>query len=444
VDSAVLIVGAGAAGLAAAKRLTETRCRVTVLEARTRLGGRIWSHDPWRAGHPIDLGAEFIHDSPLAQRLSESGELKIDKGYEAQWNAWRRCLYMFGGQPIGRREYASSAPVRRAMDGDWYRMLAGARGSVAAAVRRWQDPLARSLALRQVQGFYTADPDDISARALYDEWSRSKEDGGRQWWPRHGYGALVDRLARGLRGRIHRGAVVTRIERNLRAGRVRVLTSGGRRFEAARAIVTIPLGVLKSSAVEFVPRLSRATREAIREIGMGDVVKVVVRCRPFWGELRFIASDRDVPVWWPLPARLGPDGLIVGWVGGPAAAALAERSADEIKVIALHSLRRLFPQAPAISPANVYVANWSRETFTRGAYTYDRSVHGATFRRRLAQPDDDLLFFAGEATEPLHYGTVHGALESGRRAAGLVLGSLGRGTPKLPERLVSSVKMRRL
>jgi len=92
----------------------------------------------------------------------------------------------------------------------------------------------------------------------------------------------------------------------------------------------------------------------------------------------------------------------------------------------------------------VYVANWSRETFTRGAYTYDRSVHGATFRRRLAQPDDDLLFFAGEATEPLHYGTVHGALESGRRAAGLVLGSLGRGTPKLPERLVSSVKMRRL
>ena len=440
----MLVVGAGAAGLTAAARLAEAGCRVVVLEARDRLGGRIWSHDPWRTGRPIDLGAEFIHDSPLARRLSDSGEVPIDARYEARWEAWRRCLYSFGGQPIGRREYASSAFVRRAMDGDWYRTLARARGSVAAAIARWRDPLARSLALRQVQGFYTADPTDISARALYDEWSRS-DDSGRQWWPRDTYGALVDRLARGLRGRIHRGAVVTRIERSVRDGRVRIVARGGRRFEAARAVVTLPLGVLKSPAVEFVPRLSRAKREAIRWIGMGDVVKVVVRCRPFWGELRFIASDRDVPVWWPLPARRGADSVLVGWVGGPAAAALAERSAEEIKVIALHSLRRLFPRVPAIGPADVFVANWSREPFTRGAYTYDRSPHGPALRERLAQPEDHLLFFAGEATDWLHYGTVPGALESGRRAAGLVLQSLGLRSAEVgPEGLVSSVNMRRL
>jgi monoamine oxidase len=436
-------VGAGVAGLAAARRLTEAGCRVTVLEARDRLGGRIWSHDPWRTGRPIDMGAEFIHDSPLARRLSHSGEIPIDARYEARWDAWRRCLYVFGGQPIGRRERASSALVRRALDGDWYRMLGGARGSVAEAIMRWRDPLARSLALRQVQGFYTADPTDISARALYNDWSRS-EDGGRQWWPRDTYGALVDRLARELRGRIHRGAIVTRIERSVRDGRVRIVTRGGRRFDAARAVVTLPLGVLKTPAVAFVPRLSRAKREAIRETGMGEVVKVVVRCRPFWGALRFIASDRDVPVWWPLPARRGADSVLVGWVGGPAAAALAERSAEEIKVIALHSLRRLFPRAPAIAPADVFVANWSREPFTRGAYTYDRSTRGPALRERLARPEDHLLFFAGEATA-LDYGTVHGALESGRLTAGLVLQSLGRRNGEVgPKGLVSSGNMRRL
>lgn len=422
----VLVVGAGVAGLAAATRLAEARCRVTVLEARSRLGGRVWSHDPWRTGRPIDLGAEFIHDSPLARRLSDSGEVKIDEGREAQWDTWRRCLYVFGGQPIGRREYAASPLVRRAMDGDWYGTLGRARGSVAAAVNRWPDPLARSLALRAVQGLYTADAHDISARALYDQWTGS-EDGERQWWPRDGYGALVDGLARRLRGRIHRAAVVTRIERSVRNGRVRVVTGRGRRFEAARAIITVPLGVLKVSAIEFVPRLSRAKRAAIRQIGMGDVVKVAVRCRPFWGELRFIASDRDVPVWWPLPARHGADSVLIGWAGGPAGAALAGRSAEEIAVIALHSLRRLFPRAPAISPGDVSVANWSREAFTRGAYTYDRSPRGPAFRARLAEPEDDLLFFAGEATEPLHYGTVHGALQSGRRAADLVLKSFGAG-----------------
>ncbi|PYM24531.1 MAG: hypothetical protein DMD78_08610 [Candidatus Rokuibacteriota bacterium] len=439
----VLVVGAGVAGLAAARRLTDAGRRVIILEARNRLGGRIWSHDPWRTGRPIDLGAEFIHDSPLARRLSGAGDVKIDARYEVQWDAWRRCLYVFGGQTIGRRERAAPL-VRRVMDGDWYGLLKGARGSVAAAVSRWPDVVARSIALRQAQGYYTADARDLSARALYEQW-RDWEGGERQWWPRDGYGALVERLARGLRGRIHRGAVVTRIERSLRGGCVRVVTRGGRRFEAARAVITLPLGVLKTSAVEFVPRLSRAKRDAIRQVGMGDVVKVVVRCRPFWGELRFIASDRDVPVWWPLPARRGVGGAIVGWVGGPAAAALAERSADEIKAIALHSLRRLFPRAPAISPADVVVANWSREAFTRGAYAYDRSPQGPTLRERLGQPEDHLLFFAGEATEPLHYGTVHGALESGRRAAGLVLASFGLQDAQVGRKgLVRSVSMRRL
>jgi hypothetical protein len=287
---------------------------------------------------------------------------------------------VFGGQPIGRREYASSALCRRALDGDWYRTLAHARGSVAAAVSRWRDPLARSLALRQVQGFYTADPDDISARALYDDWS-SSDDGARQWWPRghvrRPRGSARARTAGAHSSRRRRDP--HRAERARRAGadRSREAGAGSRRRAPSSPFPWACSRPRPSSSGRGSPR---AKREAIRQIGMGDVVKVVVRCRPFWGELRFIASDRDVPVWWPLPARRGADSVLVGWVGGPAAAALAGRSAEEIKVIALHSLRRLFPRAPAIAPADVFVANWSREPFTRGAYTYDRSPRGPALR----------------------------------------------------------------
>ena len=112
---------------------------------------------------------------------------------------------------------------------------------------------------------------------------------------------------------------MARIERAARGGALRVITCNKRRFEAARVIVAVSLGVLKSSDIRFVPRLSRAKRAAIRGIGMGDVVKVVVRCRPFWGKYRFISSDQDIPVWWPLPKQRADRGIIVGWAAGPAA-----------------------------------------------------------------------------------------------------------------------------
>ena len=308
--------------------------------------------------------------------------------------------------------------MRLVWNGQWHQRLAGARGSVANAIRKWPS-LARRIAIAEVQGFYAADAGDLSAQAL-----SCGANFAAQWWPRGGYRSLVEKLRQGLDGRIHRTDPVARIERAARGGALRVITCNKRRFEAARVIVAVSLGVLKSSDIRFVPRLSRAKRAAIRGIGMGDVVKVVVRCRPFWGKYRFISSDQDIPVWWPLPKQRADRGIIVGWAAGPAARKLRRLGTEEIKRRAVSSLRRLFPKSPVVSFEDVYVVDWSRDKFARGAYTYDRLARGGSLRRQLAEPEDNLLFFAGEATEPIYYGTVHGAIRSGQGAADLVLDSL--------------------
>jgi monoamine oxidase len=312
--------------------------------------------------------------------------------------------------------------MRRVWNGTWYEKLAGARGSVANAIRKWPS-LARTIATAEVQGLCAADAQDLNARTLYEHY----EDWGGfedQWWPLGGYRSLIEKLRQGFNGRVHRADPVARVERITKDQSVRITTCGKRDFEASRVIVTVPLGVLKSSDIMFVPRLSRAKRAAIQGIGVGDVVKVVVRCRPFWGKYRFISSEQDIPVWWPLPKRRDDRGVIVGWAAGPAARNLRRLGTEEIKRRAVSSLCGLFPKLRAVSFEDVYVVDWSRDKFAKGAYTYDRSTRSSSLRRQLAEPEDNLLFFAGEATEPIYYGTVHGAVKSGQRAADLVLESL--------------------
>jgi monoamine oxidase len=141
---------------------------------------------------------------------------------------------------------------------------------------------------------------------------------------------------------------------------------------------------------------------------------------PFWGKDRFIASEQDIPVWWPLPQRRGRHGVIIGWAAGPAATKLHELGKDEIRRRAVTSLRELFGESADVRFEDVCVVDWSGE-----GYSYDRFARGRSLRGQLSEPENNLLFFAGEATEPLYYGTVHGALKSGERAADLVLESLG-------------------
>ncbi|HWH71268.1 MAG TPA: NAD(P)/FAD-dependent oxidoreductase, partial [Candidatus Sulfotelmatobacter sp.] len=211
-----------------------------------------------------------------------------------------------------------------------------------------------------------------------------------------------------------------------RPGRVEVLAQtleGARTFEAVRALITLPLGVLQATgagAVRFEPELEEK-RSAIQGLAMGEVVKLVLQFRArFWPVANFgfiHAPAEDLPTWW--SDERGP--LLTGWTGGPRAERLERQSPEEVLRRALNTVARLFGKEPQ-QVRELLVAHfrhdWGNDPFARGAYSYT-PVGMIEMPQRLGAPIADTLFFAGEATDSSgEEGTVQGALASGRRAAG--------------------------
>jgi monoamine oxidase len=216
-------------------------------------------------------------------------------------------------------------------------------------------------------------------------------------------------------------------------------------FTASRAVITLPLGVLQSNpdqfgAVKFTPELPAHTLAAIRGLAMGHVARIILRFRVrFWEKLDLPGSgagedlsqlgfihypEAPIPTWWTLLPVRAP--FLIGWVGGPDADKFVGRSDEYVLELALSSLEQIL----GISEERLrelllqsHTHDWNSDPFTRGAYAY-LPVGGLEAQEALARPLDDTLFFAGEATSVGHIGTVHGAIESGRRVAKEVLASL--------------------
>lgn len=403
-----LIVGAGAAGLAAARTLKSAGQTVKVLEARDRVGGRILSVSDPAFPVPLDLGAEFIHgqaaaDSPF---LRAAGVVPLLPGGE-------HLLLSRGRVVASDGMFARVGPLLRA-GGTQERDLSfadllhhPATAHIGAETKR----LARML----VEGFDAADPVQASSRALAEEWQGDATQEDAQFRPSGGYGALLTFLRQGLNVQLH-----TEV-RTVRWQPARVSVTAERfsktcQLEARRVLVTLPLSLLQEGAVRFSPPLAKEA--ALAGLRMGGVVKAVLLFdAPFW-EGRFPrasyfhAPDAPFPTFWtPSPLRLP---LLSAWAGGPKAEALSKLSHDEVVRAAQGSLQAFFGEYPA--PAAVRVYDWQADACARGAYSYV-ATGGVGAREQLAAPVAETLFFAGEATHTEAAGTVHGALESGVRAA---------------------------
>ena len=407
-----LIIGAGAAGLTAAKRLAPS-CEVIVLEARDRLGGRIWPSDPWGSRtSPIDLGAEFIHVRELKQ-----SSCRVLRPEHIPAFSGRGC-YQFDGKRINQN---LDPWVRRAVAETWYSKLRRQSGSVADAIRAWPSRQAQKIARAEVEALYAADAGDLKASVVHGHW-RDWDDLGEDYRPRGGFQCLVKELEKGLAGRcaIHKSDPIIRI--HWRPGRVRVTTNAKKHYESRFAIVSLPLGVLQKDGLKlFYPALPGRKQSAINGIGMGDVVKIVLRSERFWDPFQYVSSDSEIPMWWSWPKLHNGCGVLIGWAGGPPARKLAECGDEDIKRRARTVLQELFGKRkfaiPAIPSKDIFVVNWSQDPFSKGAYSYDRLTGNSSLREELARPESDTLFFAGEATEPLYHATVHGAIRSGDTAA---------------------------
>jgi monoamine oxidase len=431
--SDVVVIGAGAAGLAAARALNDAGLHVVVLEARERIGGRVFTHRDKATHVPIELGAEFIHGaaSALTPLLRDAALASVD---------------------VSGRRWQVTGTRLRPLDDFWerldrvMRLLSGGRGGDRSfheflSRRPGGRRLARErrIALQWVEGFHAADARQISARALAEGgWPGDEGEERRLGRVLDGYDRVIESLAAPLAGRIHLGAIVARVAWRPGAVTVYVRSGDGRmRFtvEAGAAIIAVPLGVLKAGpgqlgAIEFLPAL-QTKRRALQELASGSVARVTLRLsEPLWTQhddsLGFIHStDEDFQVWWTAyPVR---EPVITGWRGGPAARRLAQLPQRELESRAVGSLARQLgmPRQRVQSRVEaIWTHDWEHDPFARGAYSYV-TVGGGDATAALARPVRRTLFFAGEATDTEGgTGTVDGAISSGRRAAKQVLRAL--------------------
>jgi monoamine oxidase len=420
----VIILGGGAAGLAAAGELFRAGRNVLLLEARDRLGGRILTRHAPDETVPIELGAEFLHGKPPALLdLIQETSLRVVEGDDRRFiseNGAFRQLDDFW-QIIDRVD----SQIRRENDISYQAFLETAHASV------FEKQIAKSF----VEGFNAAHADRISTAALsFEEEASEKIDGTRQFRLLGGYDQIVQRLARELPAScVQLGCVVRAVKWRKSEVEVRAETNAGEvRFRAPRLIVTFPLGVLKAAiegphGVVFEPPLD-SKREALAHLEVGHVVKVILQFREaFWNSRDRLQSgpsfgfalnlDADFPTWWtqsPISSN-----LLTGWAGGPAADKLIGRDPEQLRAAAFDSIAETFGITIA-QLGSLFVRDWHHDwgsdPFSLGAYSYPK-VGGLEAAKVLAQPLDETLFFAGEATDVLGFnGTVHGAIESGLRA----------------------------
>jgi monoamine oxidase len=436
----VVIIGAGVAGLAAARRIRESGAHAMVLEARPRIGGRIYTARHPSAPVAIELGAEFLHgDAPETREIADAaGLLTVDiqgDRYRASHGRFARLDDFWGRIDRILRQADSRITPDRPLSA----LFAGKPGGARFA----ED---RTLARQFVEGFHAAEIERISERSVA-EGGNPGEDASEQRMARFvaGYDGVPTWLAQPLGASVRLRHVVTDVQWS--GGRVRVTARhprGAIVVSARAAVVTLPISLLQDGvrgpgAITFDPALPAATREAASRVTMGQVARIgVLLDRPIadivderHGEslnrTAFVhASAEDVPIWWThYPLR---SGLMIGWAGGPVASALLQtpKRLPERAVSALASGFGVDRRTMARHLVKTFMHDWMHDPFSRGAYSY-ALVGGSHAGKVLSRPVRHTLFFAGEATDAEgRTATVHGAIATGHRAARQVARALGR------------------
>ncbi|WP_111106145.1 NAD(P)/FAD-dependent oxidoreductase [Curtobacterium sp. MCLR17_007] len=424
----VIVVGAGVAGLAAARALVLAGQDVVVLEARDRIGGRTWTDTA--LGVPVDLGASWIHGvdgNPLWELATAFGIDTVE---------FTVGSFQFDRRPIAWHDSAGAAlpdPAVSSFVDDLHtvdRLLDGAVAAAAPGVS-YAEVVAAVLsslgwsgdrALR-VSEYLAHRSEDLCGAPVTDLDAHGLEEehvpGDEVVFPR-GYGQYAAALADGLD--VRTGAVVTEVAQN--DERVRVTTADGAVFSAASAVVTVPLGVLQAGDVVFDPPLPDPVAGAMGRLGFGVYDKVFLRFPTrFWGSDWVIRQQGPAGVdWhsWYDMSRVTGEPVLAALVGGAGARRLERLTDDEIVTEGLAALRHMFGGAvPA--PQAVRITRWAADPFARGSYSY-LHVGASTDDHDLLGTAVGRVQLAGEATWGDDPATVHGALLSGLRAAGRVLG----------------------
>jgi monoamine oxidase len=421
----VIIIGAGAAGLMAAKQLSDAGLKVCVLEARERVGGRIC---PFRKS---EGGAEFIHGK-LAVTLNLLKEAGIEKqeltGEMKQFikGKWSRETEFF--------QHAGTV-IEKLKEIKEDISLATFLNTYFAEEQQQE---IRSALTSYVEGYYSGEISRASAKSFLEELLSEDE---QQYRPVDGYGNMIEWLANYSKkaGTIFKLSTIVK-EIRWRKGEAEVVDEANQVYLADKVIITVPLGVWNANekakgAIIYKPALTLKT-QAASEMGFGSAMKILLKFEEsFYKEgflkkhgeadfskLHMALTDQPIPTWW--TQHPNDSSVLTGWLSGPGAVEIKNEDDEAVLLKSLHSLSRIFDIDLGQLKKNLEwwkVFNWTTDPFTLGSYSYS-TLQTASARRLLMEPVEDTLFFAGEAVyEGPEMGTVEAALTSGRDVAATIV-----------------------
>jgi monoamine oxidase len=429
----VVVIGAGMAGLVAAREMARSGLQVCVVEAREQVGGRVMSVKTGDGG-VAELGAEFVHGrapelwalireagvhtaerrGPMVHAKAEGGLEEDSTGHDAMFEPIEE-LKEYKGQDMSFAEWAR---------------VRGLDAETTAAATSF------------VEGFNAADAKVIGVYGLgAQQVAEDESEGDRSWHVVGGYQQLAEFLAKECRAlgvKLRLGCEVTAVLWS--EGKVAVQTTVGE-LKASRCVVTLPLGVLHRVNAEGGVRIDPepAAITQAKRLAMGHAARFTMVFRETWWlrapgvdektlqELNFVMMPRRMPpVWW--TSHTEPDELprLTGWAGGPAAEALAGKTPEELAALGCAALSAGFGvETAAVREAllETRTHDWAADPLSLGAYSYvpAGSIDASS---KMTEPEAGTLYVAGEHTDvTANWGTVHAAVRSGLRVAAQVAGS---------------------
>ncbi len=427
-ESEIIIIGAGASGIMAARELSKEGKKVIILEARDRVGGRVYPLSEEDFGYPAQGGAEFIDGGSkiVNELIKEAGLTYIEIENGETWNVRRERIYKAADNAMEDLVFAShrkeinqrllelkedipvSSFLEKYFSEDKYKEL-----------RHW--------IIDMVETYNVGNPNKASTFAMRDEWMGDVD--WSQGRIKEGYGALI----MFLKSECEKNGVDILLNRevseiNIVEGLTNVTCTDGLVYSGQKVVVTVPLPVL--SSIQFNPVITKKI-EASKKIGFGNVIKILIKFKDNWwknstqddlSEAFLILTDRVVRVvWTQYPSDYT---TLTAWICNKDAEELKHKSNEDILFVALESLADIFKVDIEKIKSEVVISkinNWAEDKFTRGAYSYGTPEKKEALIE-LWKPVGGMIYFAGEALcSGNESASVEAALQSGRETAEKIL-----------------------